>query len=230
MIRANCRERLTADDFDFIVRVLSVKPSDRVSLGELLVDGGMRDEILDHEALHRAILDDPGRVNISPRLLFYVLCRKVLRDAGVAGRNCADYVASLLDTFATTARAQSPNESGAPDARYVSDMLAHLAKAGPHEAFLWRVHIANHSLFMSGIFSENLRKRELRGAPDIGFYEEMGRTNFRMASHHRNAGALDLRDVFAQLADEFRGVRLALNELASRFLHLDTPPLLLATA
>ena len=56
MITANSRVRLTADDFDFIVRALSLKESDRVSLEKLLIDVEVRDEILDLDALADAVL------------------------------------------------------------------------------------------------------------------------------------------------------------------------------
>ena len=38
MIRANCRARFTAADFDFVVRTLARSPNDRVSLFDLLSD------------------------------------------------------------------------------------------------------------------------------------------------------------------------------------------------
>ena len=76
MIHANCRMRLTADDFTFVVGVLSKSESDHVSLVKLLIDEDTRDAILDHELLAKAILESPERLPISPQLLFYVLCRK----------------------------------------------------------------------------------------------------------------------------------------------------------
>ena len=83
MIHANCRTRLTADDFTFIVGVLSRSECDQVSLVRLLTDEDTRDAILDHDMLAKAILESPQRLPISPQLLFYVLCRKVLRDTKV---------------------------------------------------------------------------------------------------------------------------------------------------
>jgi len=43
MIRANCRARFTAADFDFIVRTLARSQSDQVSLVDLLSDVDTRD-------------------------------------------------------------------------------------------------------------------------------------------------------------------------------------------
>ena len=54
MIRANCRARFTAADFDFIVRTLARSQTDQVSLVDLLSDVETRDSILDHPRLVEA--------------------------------------------------------------------------------------------------------------------------------------------------------------------------------
>ena len=58
MIRANCRARFTAADFDFVVRTLARSQKDHVSLVDLLSDSETRDKILDHPRLVDAILTD----------------------------------------------------------------------------------------------------------------------------------------------------------------------------
>jgi hypothetical protein len=215
---------LTADDFSFVVKVLGKSESDRVSLVRLLTDEDTRDAVLDHDALADAIVNSPERLPISAHLLFYVLCRKVLRDSPVCRRETSDYVASLLDGFMRTAQMDWTDESGTRSLRYISDMLAALGRADTREAFLIRAHIANHSLFLSGMFAEHVRKRNCeRGAPDIGFYEDMGRMNFRAAAEYRDAKKFHVQSIFEDLADGFHEVRVALNDLASRLLHLDTP-------
>src|SRR5213593_3588591 len=60
MIRANCRARFTAADFDFIVRTLARSQTDQVSLVDLLSDVETRDSILDHPRLVDAILNHCG--------------------------------------------------------------------------------------------------------------------------------------------------------------------------
>src|SRR6266699_3416168 len=57
MVRANCRARFTAADFDFIVRTLARSQTDQVSLVDLLSDVETRDSILDHPRLVDAILN-----------------------------------------------------------------------------------------------------------------------------------------------------------------------------
>lgn len=222
MITATSRVRLTAEDFDFIVRALSVKEADRVSLQKLLTDEEVRDDILDLDALSNAILGAPGRLAISPHLLFYVLCRRVLRDTAVKSREAADFVASMLEAFSRTTRLYSADGIQAGTS-YLSDMLQLLPKAREREAFLLRSHMANYSLFVSGMFAENVGHRTSRGAPDISFYEKMGGMNYRVAAEYRDAKRFHLAAIYEELARGFHEARLALNDLAGRLLHIDSP-------
>jgi len=108
MIRANCRERFTAADFDFVVRTLAHSGSDHVSLIELLGNADTRDSVLDSPRLVDAILCNAGQLCISSQFYFYVLARHVLRDVGITDRKLCDYVASLLETFSRANSMKAP--------------------------------------------------------------------------------------------------------------------------
>jgi hypothetical protein len=233
MIRANCRARFTAADFDFIVRTLSRSRGDCVSLVDLLSDSETRDSILDHPRLVETVLSNAGHLHISSQFYFYVLARYVLQQAGIGDRKLCDYVGSLLETFSRANQLQSPDKIDNPEMigaretfrsrahEYISDMLIALTRATPEQTFLLRAHVGNYSLFISGIFHENTQRRSLRGAPDIEFYEQVGRSNYQLVASHETARRCELTDVFAGLANRFHDVRLALNELSDRLLHLD---------
>jgi hypothetical protein len=231
MIRANCRARFTAADFDFIVRTLARSQSDQVSLVDLLSDIETRDSILDHPRLVDSILNHCGHLRISSQFYFYVLARHVLQQGGIGDRKLCDYVASLLETFSHASRLQISDEahhlaeSATADSsrgeQYISDILIALSRASPEQAFLLRAHIGNYSLFISGIFHENTQRRSLRGGPDIEFYEQVGRTNYQLVASHAVARRCELDDVFEGLADRFRDVRIALNQLSNQLLNLD---------
>ncbi len=221
MIRANCRARFTAADFDFIVRTLARSQTDQVSLVDLLSDLETRDSILDHPRLVEAILSNCGHLRISSQFYFYVLARHVLQQGGIGDRKLCDYVASLLEAFSRANRLQMSDENDNRAQQYISDMLIALTRATPEQAFLLRAHVGNYSLFISGIFHENTQRRNLRGGPDIKFYEQVGRTNFQMVASHATARHCELDDVFEELADRFREVRLALNQLSDQLLNLD---------
>ena len=198
-----------------------VRQSDSVSLVDLLSDAETRDSVLDHPRLIDAILSNPGHLRISSQFYFYVLARHVLQQAGINDRKLCDYVGSLLETFSRANRLTAPDQLGDRAHEYISDMLIALKKATPEQAFLLRAHAGNYSLFISGIFHENTQRRSLRGAPDIEFYEQVGRTNYQLVASHETARRCELTDVFEGLADRFHDVRLALNELSDRLLNLD---------
>ena len=222
MIQANCRARFTAADFDFVVRTLARSKNEHVSLVDLLADSESRDFILDSPRLVDAILSQAGHLRISSQFYFYVLARHVLRDAGITDRKLCDYVGSLLEKFSRVTFLQAPNHSGEEHSRqYISDMLIALSRATPEEAFLLRAYVGNYSLFISGIFHENTQQRSLRGAPNLAFYEQVGRRSYHLLSSHATARRCELNDVYAELADRFHDVRIALNELSDRLLHLD---------
>jgi hypothetical protein len=223
MVRANCRARFTAADFDFIVRTLARSQSDQVSLVDLLSDVETRDSILDHPRLVDAILNHCGHLRISSQFYFYVLARHVLQQGGIADRKLCDYVASLLETFSHASRLQISDETHHIAEQYISDILIALNRASPEQAFLLRAHIGNYSLFISGIFHPAVAGHRRSGGPDIGFYEQVGRTNYQLVSSHAVARRCELDDVFEGLADRFRDVRLALNQLSDRLLNLDDP-------
>jgi hypothetical protein len=221
MITANCRDRFTAEDFDFVIETLAKSEKDCVSLVELLTDADTRDEILDHPRLVQGILESGGTLRISPQLYFYILARHVLKETGIENRSVSDYVASLLQTFSDQTGMRSPADGSTRPIQYVSDMLVALRSASPTQTFLIRAHIGNYSLFVSGIFRESVECRARRGAPDLSFYEDMGRANYRAAAAHHVARTASLSGIYEQLADSFREVRGALNRLSDSLLHLD---------
>jgi len=221
MIRANCRARFTAADFDFVVRTLARSATDHVSLVDLLSDSETRDSVLDNPRLVDAILSNVGHLQISSQFYFYVLARHVLRQAGIVDRKLCDYIASVLETFSRANLLRAPHAPEDSVNQYLSDMLIALTRCTPEQAFLLRAHVGNYSLFISGIFHENAQRRSLRGGPDLKFYEQIGRTNYHLLAEHVTARRCELDDIFEELADRFRDVRVALNQLSEQLINLD---------
>jgi hypothetical protein len=219
MIQPNCRARFTADDFAFMVRALTRHEPQAVSLVDLLTDAETRDQILDHEVLVRAVLENPANLTISPQFYFYILARLALKRSGISDRNLADYVAALLEDFTRTRRLQGLMEN--VQSTYISDLLLALRKASSFETFLIRTHIGNYALFITGIFHDNVERRSLRGAPSCAFYEDMGRRSFQAVASHHVARRFEMSDLFENLADHFHHCRVALNRLAEELLDLN---------
>jgi hypothetical protein len=190
MIQPNCRVQFAAEDIDLI---------------------------LDDEALFHALLERRGCLRVSTRFYFYILVRHVFRRSDIQDRAVADYVAEVLAEFARTERARCvvPGQSNPLD--YLFEMLTALKTADDRTSFFIRVHIGNHSLFLSGVFPERIRFRaEMRGFPDLKYYEGLGRTHFRMASDHRLAQKYEVAKIYNTLAERFQATRLALNDIADR--------------
>jgi hypothetical protein len=197
--------------------VLGPKIETAECLTKLLADEASRDLILDDEALFHALLERRGCLRVSSRFYFYILVRHVFRRSDIQDRAVADYVAEVLAEFARTERARCvvPGQSNPLD--YLFEMLTALKTADDRTSFFIRVHIGNHSLFLSGVFPERIRFRaEMRGFPDLKYYEGLGRTHFRMASDHRLAQKYEVANIYNTLAERFQATRLALNDIADR--------------
>jgi hypothetical protein len=218
MIRPNCRAQFAGEDIDFILSVLGRKVSTAECLVKLLADEDSRDLILDDEALLHALLERRGCLRVSSRFYFYILVRQVLRRSGIQDRAVADYVAELLAEFSRAERVDCVVPGQAAPLNYFFEMLAALQTADDRTSFLIRVHIGNHSLFLSGVFPARIRFRaEARGCPDLRYYEELGRTQYRVASDHQLARRYEVARIFNTLAERFQTTRLALNDIADRY-------------
>ena len=217
LIQPNCRDQFAAEDIDFILSVLGRKIGTAECLIKLLSDEESRDLILDDEALFHALLERRGCLQVTSRFYFYILVRHVFRKSDLQDRAVADYVAEVLAEFARSERSQCviPGQSSPLD--YFFEMLTALRTADDRTSFLIRVHIGNHSLFLSGVFPERIRFRaEARGSPDLKYYEALGRTHYRMASDHRLAHRYAVDKVLNTLAERFQTTRLALNDISER--------------
>jgi hypothetical protein len=217
MIQPNCRVQFAAEDIDFILSVLGHRIGTAECLVKLLADEESRDVILDDDALFHALLERRGCLRVSNRFYFYILVRHVFRKSDLQDRAVADYVAEVLSEFSRTERARCVVPAQGNPLDYFFEMLAALKTADDRTSFLIRVHIGNHSLFLSGVFPDRIRFRaESRGFPDVKYYESLGRTQYRVASDHRLAQRYEVAGIFDTLSERFETTRLALNDIADR--------------
>jgi hypothetical protein len=221
VIQPNCRVQFAAEDIDFIVSVLGRKIGTVECLVKLLADEESRDVILDDDALFRALLERGGCLRVSTHFYFYILVRQVFLRSDIRDRAVADYVAEVLSEFARAERSRCVVPSQQNPLDYFFEMLAALQTADDRTSFHIRVHIGNHSLFLSGVFPERIRFRaEKKGFPDLRYYEALGRSQFRAASDHRLAQRYDLTNVLGTLSERFDTTRRALNEISDRLFSL----------
>lgn len=230
MIQANCRAQFTADDFSFVVRVLAKSQRDAVSLVSLLSDEAERDAILDHDLIYESVVDGTGCLQVSAAFYFYILTRRVLKRVSLDERALTDYVAAVLLGFSKTSQLRAQGDT--PTSRsftYLSDLMTQAQNCPPEQAFVVRVHMANYALFLSGMFAERVNAHvQRRGAPSLSFYESVGQSTFRSMADHPQARRTKLETIFRLLGEEFRRVRVALNDLTTTLLHLhETPSILI---
>ena len=226
VIHANCRAQFTAEDVSFIMEVLGSGGQNSISLVTLLADLESRDEILDHPALSRALLEHRGCLRVSHHFYFYVLTRQALRQTGLDDRCLADYVAEILAEFSQEERAGCTVAGHPQPLQYYFEMLAALQQSDEYTKFCVRAHIGDHSLFLTGVFPDRVRFRaERRGSPGLSYYEELGRSSFRAARDHRLAKRYDLAPIYDTLSNSFGRTRMALNDLADRIFSLGDPDL-----
>ena len=232
MVQASChgRARFTADDLRYVVEKLSRSSTEGEALFGLLREPETLDQVLDAAPLHDALLDGPECVSVSPDFYFYVLTRRALLRHGLDDRYLCDYLASMLAAFTRQQyleQARAP--VGARSFGYLSDLVASAEQAPPALAFGVRSFVADYALFLCGVFRERVEaQRNRRGAPGVGFYEAVGRSYYLSAAALPEAARQNVRDVLGKLAEAFHEVRLSLNEMSAKVLHLNTgemPPL-----
>lgn len=224
VILPNCRIQFTADDIDFIAQTLQKRPGGTGCLVGLLADVDTRDLILDDEQLFHALLEHRGCLTVSGHFYFYVMVRNVFRRTGIDDRDVADYVAEVLAEYSLQERSRMrlPGQPNSLD--YFFELMTALQSADERTSFHIRAHIGNHSLFLTGVFPQRiLHRAEKRGFPNMSYYEEIGRANFRVASDSRLAARYELGPIFAQLSERFHDTRLALNDISDRLFSLEKP-------
>lgn len=224
MIQPNCRVQFTAPDIDFILKILGRKLGSAECLIKLLADEESRDLILDDESLFHALIEQRGCLQVSTRFYFYMVVRHVFKRSDLDDRDLADYVAEVLAAFSEAERTQCILPGQIQPLDYFFEMVAALQTADDRTSFELRLHIGNHSLFLAGVFPERIRARaETRGFPDIRYYEELGRMQYRIAGEHRLAQRYHLEGVLRTLAERFRTTRRALNDMADRMFSIGDP-------
>ncbi len=224
MIQPNCRVQFTAADVEFVVKVLGHRLGNVECLIKLLADEESRDQILDDETLFHALLEQRRCVEVSSRFYFYVLVRNVFKRSDIHDREVADYVAEILAAFSDAKSAECVLPGQTKPLDYFFEMVSALQTADDRTSFLLRAHIGNYSLFLAGVFPDRIRFRaQSRGFPDLRYFEEIGRAQYRIAGDHRLAQRYKLEGILRTLSERFQATRCALNDMADRLISVGEP-------
>jgi hypothetical protein len=76
-------------------------------------------DILDSDTVFEAVIENPANLSISLHLFFYILVRRVLKEAEIEDESVADFVAELLAEFTRASR----SDTGYPEAANESPAL-----------------------------------------------------------------------------------------------------------
>jgi len=219
MILANVRHRLSREDAQLAVRLVSADSAgERGRLEQRLVDEGL-DTILDDERLPAALLQSRYGAYASLPLFLYVMVRHALLRAGERDRALSDYLTAMLLAFG--ARGRPDRISEADDELYdtLASLLDDVNDVDPRRAFLVRVHLGNRALWIAGLFPDYVEQRKWRrGGPDLGYFDDLGRRGFELAAEHRIAQQYGMTEVYAAVASRFGLLRVALNTVSDALL------------
>ena len=219
MILPNVRASFGPRELTFLVGVLGDTPAAREKVAARLADEGM-DRLLDDPRTLDAVMG--GGISAAPlELVCYLLVRRALLSVDVADQTIADYLAALLVEFN---RADRPIEQ-AKSFTYLVDVMEELAQSPPARAFELHAYLGEYSLWLSGVFPDRIVARvHRRGAPGLGYYEEMGATGYRVAAGSPRASDLGVARLYRDCADRFGELRVALNRVSDRYLFPTATP------
>lgn len=219
MIQADLRHTLTRDDAQLALHLVARDSTRERNAAEDALQHEGIDALLDDARLLDALTADSRAAHASLPLFVYVVVRHSLRELGESERSVADYVASVVVHFADHHRAWRVAVHDDESYDTLTGLLADAERGDATRSFLVRQHLANHALWLSGLFPDRVSLNKWRrGGPDLSYYDEMGRQGFRLAAEHRMADSTGLRPVFARAAGEFPLLRLALNRVSDRLL------------
>lgn len=226
MILANARHRLTREDAQLAVRLVSEdSEEERERIQRRLVDEGL-DTILDDQRLPAALLRSRFGAYASLPLFLYVMVRHALLRAGERERVLSDYITAVLLAFSARRRVERISEADDEIYDTLAALLDDAHDGDPRRAFLVRVHLGNHALWLAGLYPDHIEQRKWRrGGPDLGYFEEMGKRGFELAAEHRMAAQYGMAGVYERIAARFGLLRVALNTLSDTVLfpHVHTP-------
>lgn len=219
MIVANVRQGLGRDDAQLALRLIARGSGEALETAETTLRDRGIDHLLDDPRLLAALLEARQGAHASFALLAYVVVRHALRSAGEEDRALADYVASIMVHFGERDRALRIADADDQTYDTVAALLGDVEDGDAQRAFLVRAHLGSYALWLSGLFPDFIETRRWRrGGPDLDYYEEMGRRGFQLAAAHRLAAQHGMTALFADAAEKFAVLRLALNNVSDRLL------------
>ncbi len=213
---ASARAAITPADIAFMEGLLA-REGNSAAFAGLCGDTATLTAILDLREIHRALLESPVALPVSPALYFYVLVHHAFLDSGIDQPELSDYVAGVL---VGKLHARPDPRSGAMPAwvTHAVDFISHIRSAHGVLRFHLEVAAGDQFLVLTGLFPGFLdRRSERHGAPGVEFYESFARNAYRGAAGHSGLSARS-RELFGLLAESLPVARRSLNRMSERCL------------
>jgi len=218
MIMPTIRASLGRKDAQHLVWLLGRSDPEVGEAAQRRLEESGIDSLLDDPRVLNALMTDPFAA-APPEVLAYVMVRHALLESSIDDRMMTDYIATLLVRFGCGSRAFRFSDASDEEFHYLVDIVTRADREDGKKAFLLRCHLGNYSLWISGLFPDYLQGRlERKGAPPISYYDRMGATGYRLAAQTSQAGSLGVEALLQRVAQEFPGVRRALNRMSDRYL------------
>ena len=216
MIVPNVRNSFGRSEAAFLIWLVSRGAEDKRAELEERVNNAGFDALLDDPVVFNAIMAGREFSSASTELVFYLMVRHALLEDGISDRLLADYLAALLVAFGKARRAYRLEEDQ-QEFFHLVDIVAAGSESTGTRAFMLRAHLGEFALWLSGLFPDHITSRvQRRGAPGLGYYEELGSFGYRLAARTADAEEHGLDRVYSQCAETFPALRVALNRIADR--------------
>jgi hypothetical protein len=216
------RSQFTQHDYHFLADVFGTPCAGDAVPGE---DAASVTRMLHSRQLFdRTMTTPPLFLGISPQLFFYVFIYQALDQRRLADDDVVDYVAAVCVEFKSHEALwrMTPEENGTTVT--MVDLLNLLGDVDRHQQYFLRRHIGNVSLFLTGFFPDLIFYRSRhKGAPPIAYYESIGRSQYETAAEASRTYDEDAAPVLNRLAEQFVGIRSALNLYTDAYLRLQNP-------
>ena len=212
VITADCRDRFSTRDLEFIAETLIGHKDQWDLFHGLFSETDSRNEILDDIRLFKSVLNSREQLDISKYFFFYTIIRRCFLENDLNDPDVADYVARVLSEFSNFQRVTNPvykNKSY----EYIVDMIEALrSPQSTQEEFVLTAHIANYSLFYAGVFPSRISRKVLKhAAPGMSYYDFTGETYFHRSSNHFLSIKYELKDLMKSISENFVQIRTSLN-------------------
>ena len=175
-----------------------------MTLVELLTDAEARDAILDDPRLFETSARRRRAADHFAAALLLRFDQACLERDRLDDRRVSDYVASLLEAFSQTARMQSPADGQCqPDPVRLATCSSRCATRRRRRPSSSARTSAITRSSSPAFFTSTVQSRSQRGAPDVGFYEDVGSAS--NSTRRRRASGRALLRAERRVRDARRG-------------------------